>query len=129
MLQNGRQQYREKADYTKNKGLDDKYYKDLLSKFIKQHKKVSRKDVDELLLTKLPEALTEKQKITKIGHLLSALKKAGEIHLGEKKMWEYIGGEQSSRTKIKLRENCEKFARNQDVNVLILIKYSSRTFK
>lgn len=82
-----------KADYTKNKGLDDKYYKDLLSKFIKQHKKVSRKDVDELLLTKLPEALTEKQKITKIGHLLSALKKAGEIHLGEKKMWEYIGGE------------------------------------
>ena len=82
-----------KADYTKNKGLDDKYYKDLLSKFIKQHKKVSRKDVDELLLTKLPEALTEKQKITKIGHLLSALKKAGVIRLGEKKMWKYIGGE------------------------------------
>lgn len=82
-----------KADYTKNKGLDDKYYKDLLSKFIKQHKKVSRKDVDELLLTKLPEALTEKQKITKIGHLLSALKKAGVISLGEKKMWEYIDGE------------------------------------
>lgn len=82
-----------KADYTKNKGLDDKYYKDLLSKFIKQHKKVSRKDVDELLLTKLPEALTEKQKITKIGHLLSALKKAGVIRLGEKKIWEYIDGE------------------------------------
>ena len=82
-----------KADYTKNKGLDDKYYKDLLSKFIKQHKKVSRKDVDELLLTKLPEALTEKQKITKIGHILSALKKAGVIRLGEKKMWEYISGE------------------------------------
>lgn len=82
-----------KADYTKNKGLDDKYYKDLLSKFIKQHKKVSRKDVDELLLTKLPEALTEKQKITKIGHLLSALKKAGVIRLGEKKLWEYISGE------------------------------------
>lgn len=82
-----------KADYTKNKGLDDKYYKDLLSKFIKQHKKVSRKDVDELLLTKLPEALTEKQKITKIGHLLSALKKAGVIRLGEKKMWGYISGE------------------------------------
>lgn len=82
-----------KADYTKNKGLDDKYYKDLLSKFIKQHKKVSRKDVDELLLSKLPEALTEKQKITKIGHLLSALKKAGVIRLGEKKMWEYISGE------------------------------------
>ena len=82
-----------KADYTKNKGLDDKYYRDLLSNFIKQHKKVSRKDVDDLLLTKLPDALTEKQKMTKIGHLLSALKKAGTICLGEKKMWEYIGKE------------------------------------
>ena len=82
-----------KADYTKNKGLDDKYYRDLLSNFIKQHKKVSRKDVDDLLLTKLPDALTEKQKMTKIGHLLSALKKAGTIRLGEKKMWEYIGKE------------------------------------
>lgn len=82
-----------KADYTKNKGLDDKYYKDLLVNLIKQHKKVSRKDVDDLLFTKLPDALTEKQKITKIGHLLSALKKNGTIRLGEKKMWEYIGKE------------------------------------
>lgn len=82
-----------KADYTRNKGLDDKYYKDLLSKFIKQHKKVSRKDVDDLLFTKLPDALTEKQKLTKIGHLLSALKRLGIIRLGEKKMWEYIANE------------------------------------
>lgn len=78
-----------KAEYTKNKGLDDVYYKDLLAKFIKQHKKVSRKEVDELLLEKLPDALTEKQKTTKIGHLLSALKKTGTIQVGEKKMWEY----------------------------------------
>ena len=82
-----------KADYTKNKGLDDKYYKDLLVNLIKQHKKVSRKDVDDLLFSKLPDALTEKQKMTKIGHLLSTLKKNGTIRLGEKKMWEYIGDE------------------------------------
>lgn len=79
-----------KADYTKNKGLDDKYYKELLTKFVKQHKRVCRKDVDDLLFTKLPDALTERQKMTKIGHLLSALKKKGIIRLGEKKMWEYI---------------------------------------
>lgn len=81
----------QKADYTKNKGLDDKYYKDLLSKFIKQHKKVTRKEVDDLLLSKLPDALNDKQKTTKIGHLLSALRKMGVIKLGEKKMWEYTG--------------------------------------
>ena len=80
-----------KAEYTKNKGLDDAYYRDLLSKFIKQHKKVSRKEVDELLMSKLPEALTDKQKQTKIGHLLVALKRLDIIRLGEKKMWTYVG--------------------------------------
>ena len=80
-----------KADYTKNKGLDDEYYRDLLAKFIKQHKKVNRKEVDELLIEKLPDALTPKQKTTKIGHILSALKKKELIRLGEKKMWEYCG--------------------------------------
>ena len=80
-----------KADYTKHKGLDDEYYRDFLTKFIKQHKKVSRKEVDELLLEKLPDALTEKQKMTKIGHLLSSLRKKDVIRLGEKKIWEFIG--------------------------------------
>ena len=80
-----------KADYTKNKGLDDEYYRNLLAKFIKQHKKVNRKEVDDLLLEKLPDALTEKQKKTKIGHILAALKKNGIIRLGPKKMWEYCG--------------------------------------
>ena len=46
-----------------------------------------RNDVDELLLAKLPEALNEKQKLTKIGHILSKLKKQGKIELGEKKQW------------------------------------------
>lgn len=81
----------QKAEYTKNKGLDDEYYKDLLAKFIKQHKRVSRTEVNELLLSKLPDALTEKQKMTKIGHLLASLRKSETIKLGEKKLWVYIG--------------------------------------
>lgn len=79
-----------KAEYTKNKGLDDEYYKDLLAKFIKQHKRVSRTEVNELLLSKLPDALTEKQKMTKIGHLLSSLRLSDTIKLGEKKLWVYV---------------------------------------
>lgn len=79
-----------RADYTKNKGFDDAYYRDLLEKFVKEHKQVSRKEVDELLLNKLPEVLTEKQKLSKIGHLLTALRKAGKIKQGAKKMWVLI---------------------------------------
>ena len=76
-----------KADYTRNKGLDENFYTEMIIKLIYQHKQVNRKDVDELLLPKLPEALNEKQKLTKIGHMLTKLKKEGCIELGEKKQW------------------------------------------
>lgn len=82
-----------KAEYIRNKGLDNEYYKNLLEQFIKQYKQASRKELNELLIPKLPEALTEKQKITKIGHLISALRNAGKIRPGEKKMWTYVGND------------------------------------
>ena len=77
----------QKAEYTRKKGFDDDYYKDLIIKSLEQHVSMSRPDINNLLLTKLPEALTEKQKITKIGHLLTALRKAKKIEVGEKKEW------------------------------------------
>jgi len=38
-------------------------------------------------LAKLPEALTDKQKLYKIGNLLAALRSSGKIVFGEKKLW------------------------------------------
>lgn len=76
-----------KAEYTKNKGLDDQYYKDLIIKHLKEYKSMSRKDVNELLLSKLPDALSESQKLSKIGHLLTDLRKKGKIRTAEKKLW------------------------------------------
>lgn len=77
----------QKAEYTRNKGLDDNYYKDLILKALDQHMTMSRPEIDSLLMTKLPEALTDKQKVSKIGHLLTALRMANEIVFGEKKLW------------------------------------------
>src|SRR5699024_437318 len=65
----------QKADYTKTKGFDKQYYLDLIIKAIKEHKDLSRKDVDELLWIKLPDWMTEKQKKTKVNHLLSELRR------------------------------------------------------
>jgi hypothetical protein len=39
----------------------------------------------------LPDALTEKQKMTKVGHLIATMKKSGVIDIGEKKGWIYTG--------------------------------------
>ena len=41
----------------------------------------------EVMCVKLPEALTEKQKLSKIGNLLTYLRKTGKIELLENKMW------------------------------------------
>ena len=65
----------ESTAYIKNKGFDDKYYKDLIVEYLKQYKKAKKKDIRELLWDKLPDALSDKQKEYKIGNLLAVLKK------------------------------------------------------
>ncbi len=77
----------QEAKYTKDKGFDDNYYKDLIIKALEQHGKLSRSNIDELLLSKLPDALTEKQKISKVGNLLTALRVSGKIINGKNKYW------------------------------------------
>ncbi|MBQ3710245.1 MAG: hypothetical protein II887_06040 [Bacteroidales bacterium] len=78
----------QRAEYTRNKGFDDEYYKDLILKALEQHEKLSRPEINTLLMTKLPEALTEKQKLSKIGHLLTYLRQSGKIEIGDKKQWQ-----------------------------------------
>lgn len=78
----------QKAEYTRNKGFDDEYYRDLIMKALEQHERMSRPEINALLMNKLPEALTEKQKLSKIGHLLTYLRQSGKIEIGDKKQWQ-----------------------------------------
>ncbi|MBQ7710893.1 MAG: putative DNA binding domain-containing protein [Bacteroidales bacterium] len=77
----------QEVEYTRKRGFDDEYYKDLILKAIDQHKRLSRTQINELLMNKLPDALTEKQKLIKIGNLLLALRKKEKIEVGEKRLW------------------------------------------
>ena len=77
----------QKAEYTRNKGFDDNYYKDLIIKALEQHGKMTRPEINDLLLSKLPDALTEQQKLSKIGNLLTTLRKGGRIVSGKNKKW------------------------------------------
>jgi len=69
----------EKAQYTKNKAFDDKYYKDLILKFLKQFKKASKQEINNLVSSKLPDVLSEKQKQDKVRNILQAMRKEGLI--------------------------------------------------
>ena len=64
----------QKADYIKNKAFDDDHYKSMIIEFIRQFDSASRQDVDQLLYDKLSDLLSAKQKRSKVGNLLSALR-------------------------------------------------------
>ncbi len=63
----------QKAQHIRDRGFNDQYYMDLIVELIREHQPVSRKEIDRLVLDKLPEILTEKQRTHKIHNLLSRL--------------------------------------------------------
>ena len=71
----------EQAQYIKNKGFDDEYYKKLIVDYLKQWKKGKKKDFMDLLFSKLPDVLDEKQKENKVRNLLAAMKATEIINL------------------------------------------------
>lgn len=64
-----------KAEYIKKRGLDSEHYETLVIEYLKKFKKASRKDIDDLLLDKLPDVLDYEQKRNKIRNLLYQMSK------------------------------------------------------
>ena len=69
----------QKAQYIKNKGFDDAYYKQMILDYLKKWEKARKADLDGLLFDKLPASLSDKQKKDKVRNLLAALRSAGRI--------------------------------------------------
>jgi ATP-dependent DNA helicase RecG len=63
----------QKARHIRDKGFEKKYYRDIIEVLVRKHQPISRQDIDSLLLDKLPEVLSEKQKRTMIHNLMNEL--------------------------------------------------------
>ncbi len=74
----------EKSLYIKNKGLDDQFYIKLILNYLEKFGQAKKVDFEDLLMAKLPEVLTEKQKIAKIRNILQALKRKGKVTVSGK---------------------------------------------
>ena len=61
----------DKVNYTKNAGFNNQYYKDLVLKYIKDFGSITKKELDELLIDKLPDNLNNEQKKRKIKYLVN----------------------------------------------------------
>jgi len=68
-----------KAQHIRERGLDKRYYLDLILALVREHGPASRKDVDDMLLAKLPDRLAPEQKRTKVRNLLHELVRKGRI--------------------------------------------------
>jgi ATP-dependent DNA helicase RecG len=66
-----------RPEYTRNKGLDDHYYKTLILQHITQFKAASVLEIRDLLMDKLPNSLTQEKKHVKVKNLLTALRITG----------------------------------------------------
>ncbi|ROS89079.1 transcriptional regulator [Muribaculaceae bacterium Isolate-043 (Harlan)] len=77
----------QEAEYTDLSGFDDQWYRDLIIKALKDHGKLRRADFDKLLIPKLPGILSESQKKSKVGNLLTSLRVEGKIYVGENRYW------------------------------------------
>jgi ATP-dependent DNA helicase RecG len=69
----------QKAEYVRNKGLDDDICKQLIIKALGSIGSASKQELMEVLKKALPEVLSEEQKSKKVSNLLQAMKKDGII--------------------------------------------------
>lgn len=69
----------QKADYIRNKGLDDDICKQLIVKALESMGEASKHELMDVLDKALPDVLSENQKSKKISNLLQILKKDGSI--------------------------------------------------
>lgn len=69
----------QKIEYSEHKGLGNKSCEEFLLAALRDHKSLSRKEIDKLLWRLLPDLLDDKQKKDKITNLLTKLRKRGQI--------------------------------------------------
>lgn len=77
----------EKAKYIKQRGIDDNYCMKIILDYIKEFKVASRSEIEELVLSKLPDILNDDQKRNKVKNLLQKLKGKSKIKLNKKRKW------------------------------------------
>lgn len=76
-----------KVDYMKKRGIEDEYAQTMIVDCLRKFTVASREEIDEILLNKLPDILSSKQKKDKIKNLLQKLKNEGKIEPTEDRRW------------------------------------------
>jgi ATP-dependent DNA helicase RecG len=76
-----------KADYIKKRAFDRDYYKRLVLEYLEEYKEASRQDINQLLMDKISDALTDDQKKNQINNLLQEMRREGAIESSGTTRW------------------------------------------
>ena len=69
----------EAGRHIRERGFDKQYYLDPIIALVREHGSVSRKEIDQALIPKLPDRLTDAQKRSRVSNLIQALRRSGQI--------------------------------------------------
>ncbi len=80
----------DEVQYIRTRAQDDAFYEKLVTDYLKKFGRASRKEIDELLWSKLSDALNDDQKSHKISNLITKWRRAGLIvNFGSRKIPEW----------------------------------------
>lgn len=88
----------QKARYIRERGMNDKYYQDVVLQYLEKYGQATRQELDDLLMTKLPEVLDMQQRANKIKNLLQVLRRTGKLQSAGKRpqiMWRLTGSDKT----------------------------------
>jgi ATP-dependent DNA helicase RecG len=68
-----------KADYIKHRAFDKEHYMKMIVAYLRKFGRAKREEIDKLLLDKVSDALTEKQKSNWVRNLLQEMRRKGII--------------------------------------------------
>jgi len=74
----------DRATYIRNKAFDDAHYQDMILAYLNEFKKCSRGEIEALIIPKLSDILTDRQKKDKVKNIIQTMRKDGRIRLKDK---------------------------------------------
>tara|TARA_R100000935_G_scaffold57971_1_gene93390 strand:+ start:6439 stop:8118 length:1680 start_codon:yes stop_codon:yes gene_type:complete len=80
----------QKAEYTRNKGLDKEVLMSFIVKHIDNHGFATREEIDMLLLDKLPDYMNGKQRKKKIDNILQEMRKENIENVGSRSFPKWV---------------------------------------
>ena len=79
-----------KAQYTRNKGLDTELLKSFIMKHIEIHGSATRKELEDLLLDKMPDYMDEKQRRKRLDNILQDMRDDIIVNIGSRKVSKWV---------------------------------------